>query len=416
MARRLGDTRLEAAALRTLGNLLVRGADLAGGIARLEHALTLASAADEPAEAAECCAGLLIACAWAARFRRAQEVGLLQLDFARRCHDRYQMRHVFGWLAYGRAYQGRWEEAGELLAQARAVVDQLDSPEPRAFLDYVGGWLAYLRGDDASAIELLTRSAAAFRAIGPGALVWYLGPLGVAQAGLGLREEAGATLAELEGLLSARAPDGIAAPEALTCLSALAVALGDRGRMTPCYARLEPFRGLYANFLVDRIRGVLATALGDWPAARACLDAAEVTARREGIGPELAHVLADRAAFERARGGRGSGERARRLVDQACALFEALGMAGEVRRLRDRCGTVPGHRDAPAARAHPAGMSTREVEVLRLVAAGKSNRQIAAELRISEKTVINHLTSIFNKTTTGNRAAATAFAIRHGLA
>jgi DNA-binding CsgD family transcriptional regulator len=186
--------------------------------------------------------------------------------------------------------------------------------------------------------------------------------------------------------------------------------------MTRCYARLEPFRGLYANFLVDRIRGVLATALGDWSAAQACLDAAEATARREGVGPELAHVLADRAALERERGGRGSGERARRLVERAHALFEALGMAGEARRLRKRLGTVPGHRDAPAARAHPAGMSNREVEVLRLVAAGKSNRQIAAELGISEKTVINHLTSIFNKTTTDNRAAATAFAIHHGLA
>src|SRR5262249_47595785 len=156
--------------------------DIAGGIARLEHALTLASAADDPAEAAECCAGLLIACAWAARFRRAEEGGLQHLALAQRCHDRYQMRHVFGSLAYGRAYQGRWEEADALLAQAQAVVEQLDSPEPRALLEYIAGWLTYLRGDDASALELLTRAAAAFRALGPGALVWYLGPLGVAQA------------------------------------------------------------------------------------------------------------------------------------------------------------------------------------------------------------------------------------------
>jgi len=55
------------------------------------------------------------------------------------------------------------------------------------------------------------------------------------------------------------------------------------------------------------------------------------------------------------------------------------------------------------------------VDVLRLVTAGKSNRQIAAELALSEKTVANHLTHIFDKIAVDNRAAATAFAIRHGL-
>jgi two-component system response regulator DegU len=54
--------------------------------------------------------------------------------------------------------------------------------------------------------------------------------------------------------------------------------------------------------------------------------------------------------------------------------------------------------------------------VLKLVAQGKSNRQIAQALCLTEKTVINHLTHIFNKTGCENRAAAAAFALRHGLA
>jgi DNA-binding NarL/FixJ family response regulator len=53
--------------------------------------------------------------------------------------------------------------------------------------------------------------------------------------------------------------------------------------------------------------------------------------------------------------------------------------------------------------------------VLRLVAAGRSNRDIARELHLSENTVAKHLTSIFNKTASDNRAAAAAFALRHGL-
>ena len=53
--------------------------------------------------------------------------------------------------------------------------------------------------------------------------------------------------------------------------------------------------------------------------------------------------------------------------------------------------------------------------MLQLVVQGMTNRQIAQDLALSEKTVANHLTHIFNKTTSENRAAAAAFAIRHGL-
>jgi pimeloyl-ACP methyl ester carboxylesterase/DNA-binding CsgD family transcriptional regulator len=62
-----------------------------------------------------------------------------------------------------------------------------------------------------------------------------------------------------------------------------------------------------------------------------------------------------------------------------------------------------------------AGLSSREVQVLGLVAQGKTNREIAETLVISERTVINHLSHIFLKTGAENRAGATAYAIRHGL-
>jgi DNA-binding CsgD family transcriptional regulator len=64
----------------------------------------------------------------------------------------------------------------------------------------------------------------------------------------------------------------------------------------------------------------------------------------------------------------------------------------------------------------PANLTRCEARVLQLVVKGRRNREIAQELCISEKTVANHLSHIFNKTTSENRAAATAFAIRHGLA
>jgi DNA-binding CsgD family transcriptional regulator len=58
----------------------------------------------------------------------------------------------------------------------------------------------------------------------------------------------------------------------------------------------------------------------------------------------------------------------------------------------------------------PAGLTEREVQVLRLIAAGRSNKQIAAELHLSPKTISRHLSNIFTKIGVSTRAAATAFA------
>jgi DNA-binding NarL/FixJ family response regulator len=63
----------------------------------------------------------------------------------------------------------------------------------------------------------------------------------------------------------------------------------------------------------------------------------------------------------------------------------------------------------------PGGLSEREVEVLRLLARGLSNRQMAPILFISEKTVSHHIQHIYDKIDVSTRAAATLFAMRHDL-
>jgi DNA-binding NarL/FixJ family response regulator len=75
-----------------------------------------------------------------------------------------------------------------------------------------------------------------------------------------------------------------------------------------------------------------------------------------------------------------------------------------VERIADRGASLPG------------GLSAREVEVLRMVAAGQTNRAIAAELGLSERTIDRHVSNIFAKLAVSSRASATAFAVEHDLA
>jgi DNA-binding NarL/FixJ family response regulator len=72
-------------------------------------------------------------------------------------------------------------------------------------------------------------------------------------------------------------------------------------------------------------------------------------------------------------------------------------------------------RQEPGNGQDPGNLSSREVEVLRLIAAGSSNAQIAAQLAISQHTVIRHVSHILVKTGSTNRTEAATFGHRHGL-
>jgi len=123
------------------------------------------------------------------------------------------------------------------------------------------------------------------------------------------------------------------------------------------------------------------------------------------------------APYEVARAGVFIGLACRALGDEDTAelelnaahrAFETLGAAPDQIRVGEL-------RKKPAARA-AGGLTAREVEVLRLVAAGKTNRAIANNLGISEKTIARHVSNIFTKLGLSTRAAATAYAYKHDLA
>lgn len=108
------------------------------------------------------------------------------------------------------------------------------------------------------------------------------------------------------------------------------------------------------------------------------------------------------------------GQAFRAMGDEDSARAELV-VAG---RTFDELGAVPARREVERllGGGRPDGLTAREIEVLRLVAAGRTNPQIAAELFLSEKTVARHLSNIFAKTNVKSRTAAAAYAFQHQLA
>jgi DNA-binding CsgD family transcriptional regulator len=105
-----------------------------------------------------------------------------------------------------------------------------------------------------------------------------------------------------------------------------------------------------------------------------------------------------------------------RVGDTAAAALWATGLALSAEELDAEVEAVTRAAAAPGQPTHPGGLTDRELEVLRLLAGGMTDREIAADLVLSDKTVGRHLEHIYTKLGLSSRAAASAFAVRHGLA
>jgi DNA-binding NarL/FixJ family response regulator len=105
----------------------------------------------------------------------------------------------------------------------------------------------------------------------------------------------------------------------------------------------------------------------------------------------------------------GDRDRAAALLGEAATLAEQIGMRSLLARIEALGAAAP-------ETVLPAGLSSREAQILGLVARGLSNREIGKELFISEHTAANHIRSILRKTGCSNRTEAASYAHRHGLA
>jgi DNA-binding CsgD family transcriptional regulator len=197
----------------------------------------------------------------------------------------------------------------------------------------------------------------------------------------------------------------------LASLALAATLQGDYERaMQACQEALEDAQALgHKNGIAYGLEGMAEIAGAQGQAERAARLFGAAQAHRDVIGAPLPPAL--RAVHERVlvtvRAQLGEAVFAETWAEgRAMPLAQAIAEAGQ---------TVPSGQVTSSRLIYPAGLSIREVEVLRLVVAGLTDAQIADSPVLSTRTVSTHLRSIYNKLGVNSRSAATRFAVEHQL-
>jgi DNA-binding CsgD family transcriptional regulator len=312
---------------------------------------------------------------------------------------------------------GRFAQAEGLMEQGLAVGRRAGD---QAVGNYYTGVLATLRlmqGRFGELLELTRDVATRFPA-----MVVFQAAQATALAEAGHADQARAEVERLAAGDLAAVPRDPAWSFSLACLALACYHLGETEIAVKLRGRLEPYAD--RNIVTGRVGAIC---LG--PAAYflglldLTLSLPEQALRRFQHAAALADRMQARPMVAMSREGQarallaldrpGDRQQAAILLDEVATTAQALGIRG----LGERAGTLrTAAMTAPSAPVRPAGLTGREVEVLRLIAAGHSNRAIAQALFISPNTVLHHASSIFAKLGVTNRTEAAAYATRRGLA
>ncbi len=301
-------------------------------------------------------------------------------------------------------------------ADAEAAADRADAEARRteditalAIGGALRGELLRLTGRYGEAVERLRAAREGVRLRG---LPIFLATAGLIFAEAGETDEARRMLDELRALLPRQPRDGrwIATVAGAGLLATL---LKDEPTVAWCLDQLTPYGGYYlaggagsvrCDGSVSRVTGCLAAALGRTDEARRLLTAAIAMDERIGALPYRVLSEVALACVHAAAGERTTAEPlARRAADTA----RRIGMPPALAAAEEVLARLRAERDT----AHP--LTTREREVLARLAAGRTNRQIAAELVLSERTVETHVGHVLGKLGVANRAEAAAWATRN---
>jgi DNA-binding CsgD family transcriptional regulator len=294
-----------------------------------------------------------------------------------------------------RLVSGAWEAAAD---EARRAHDWLVGPPPEPEVGdalYQQGELYRLIGRNSEAEAAYRATSRAGRRPEPGLSLLRLAQGRIAPATASLRRELSET------------HDRMTRPPLLAAYVEVMLAAGEVDAARSAAAELHAIATevdapmLWA--LAARTDGAVLLAEGDAQGALAALRRSWQAWQGLDAPYEAARV---RLLIGRSCRALGDEDTARLEFDAAAAVFRALGARPAVAEADSL--------DRPTVSA-PGGLTGREMEVLRLVATGRTNRAIAAELVISEKTVARHVSNIFMKLDLPSRAAATAFAYEHEL-
>jgi ATP/maltotriose-dependent transcriptional regulator MalT len=393
IGERFGDRDLFSMALHLQGHMLVRAGHVGEGLALLDEAMVSTTTGEtSPFVVGIVYCGVILACQEVFEVGRAREWTAALTEWVQEQHD---LVAFTGRCLVHRAeilqLSGSWTDA---LEEARRAGRHLVESKNQAagVAHYRQAELLRLRGEFAAAED-------AYRA--GSRLGWEPQP-GLAQLRLaqGKREAALAAIRRT----SAETTEPLKRAALLPAYVEIALANGELEEAYSAAGELEELAGRYESAMlaamVAHARGAVELRAGD--ARRALVSLRE--AQQAWVGLEAPYEVArTRALVAEACAALGDEEAAALELAAALDVFRGLGAGPDLARLDT------------STRAGAYGLSRRELEVLRLVATGKSNREIAGVLVISEHTVARHLQNIYTKLNLSSRAAATAFAFERDL-
>jgi DNA-binding CsgD family transcriptional regulator len=238
----------------------------------------------------------------------------------------------------------------------------------------------------------------------------------------GRHDEAAAIIEQLAVEDFAVLPRAFAFTYMLSLLAEACGCTGNASMAATLYRMLVPYTGgtvmvvtgVVCRGAVSHYLGLLASVMRRWEDAARHFDDALILHERMRSAPLLASTRCayaeTLAAWNQESLSAGRLNQARTLASAARTSAEALGLTALVDRSAGVLDTL-----SPSAAVPTEGLSAREVEVLRLLARGATNKEIGAALYLSADTVRQHTINIYRKLDVSGRAEATAWAARHGL-